>query len=283
MPTDKRERQRHNREEKQKRVRRQQRIALLRRRLTQAIWIAVIVAAIVTISNLIANSPATTTTTTATSTTADSSTTTESTAAASALGATYEAFRSQETACGASAPPPAAVLQFDAAEDEQIDPASTVTATISTSCGDLILRLDPAAAPQTVNSFVFLARQGYFDGTVFHRIAPGFVIQGGDPTAVGTGGPGYTVPDEFPADGFSYDRGVVAMANAGADSTGSQFFIVLSDSGLPPTFSAFGTVIDGDATLDAIAAVPVGPSASGETSDPQQTVYIESVAIDISG
>ncbi|NOY56841.1 MAG: peptidylprolyl isomerase [Actinobacteria bacterium] len=174
-------------------------------------------------------------------------------------------------------------MRFDAPEDQHIDPGATVTATVATSCGDIVIKLDPASAPQTVNSFVFLARQGFFDGTVFHRIVPGFVIQGGDPTATGTGGPGYTITDEFPSAGFTYDRGVVAMANSGSDSTGSQFFIVLGDTNLKPAFSPLGRVVDGDATLDAIAAVPVAPSASGENSDPQETVYIDTVTIDITG
>lgn len=174
-------------------------------------------------------------------------------------------------------------MQFDAPADQQIDPNVPITATISTSCGDIVIQLDPKLAPETVNSFVFLARQGYFDGTVFSRIVPGFVIQGGDPTATDTGGPGYTLPDEYPSTGFSYDRGVVAMANTGqSGSTGSQFFIALAATGLDPTYSPLGTVVDGDTTLDAIAAVPVGPNAAGnENSRPLQTVYINSVQINV--
>ncbi|MCP3977166.1 MAG: peptidylprolyl isomerase [bacterium] len=160
-----------------------------------------------------------------------------------------------------------------------LDPTIKLLATINTSCGSIVVELDPMVAPETVNSFVFLARDGYFDGTVSHRVLPGFVIQAGDPTGTGRGGPGYVVPDELPGEGFSYSAGVLAMANAGPNSTGSQFFIMIGDSGLPPLYSAFGQVVDGFSTLEAIAGVPLGTSARGETSVPLQTVYIESVTI----
>jgi cyclophilin family peptidyl-prolyl cis-trans isomerase len=273
MPSDKRDRQRQNREQKRKREERSRRLKLIRRRLVQAVWFALIVAGVVTVSNLIERSnTSTTTTTSATSTTTQPSD----------LGATFDEYRAQPTACGATAPPPAQEMQFDAPVDQQLDPNTPVTATISTSCGDIVIQLDPKLAPEAVNSFVFLARQGYFDGTVFSRIVPGFVIQGGDPTATNTGGPGYVLPDEYPAAGFAYDRGAVAMANAGAGSTGSQFFIALGATGLDPNYSPLGTVIEGDATLDAIANVPVGPNATGvETSRPLETVYIDSVTINV--
>lgn len=289
MPTEKRERHRQNRELKRKQQRREQQKALFKRRLIQSLWLGVIVATIVIIANLNRGSSTTTTTGTAveTSSTAAVTTTSEATTsttaadAASSLGEQYATFRAQPTACGAEAPPPAQPMSFDAPEDEKIPSDATVTATIATSCGDVVLLLDQNQSPQTVNSFVFLARQGYFNGTAFHRIVPGFVIQGGDPTASGVGGPGYTVPDEFPADGFTYSRGIVAMANAGPRSTGSQFFITLADTGLQPTFAPLGVVSDGFETLDEIAKVPVGPGPSGETSLPLETVYIDSVTIDV--
>lgn len=189
----------------------------------------------------------------------------------------YEGFRAQETACGAPAPAAAADLQFDGYDDIAVAPGTT--AAIATSCGDMVIELDPIAAPETVKSFVFLAQNGYFDGTAFHRILPGFVIQGGDPTATGRGGPGYVVPDEFPAAGFAYDFGVVAMANAGPNSTGSQFFIMVGEAGLSPTFSPFGRVLSGDAALLDIVRVPLAASRTGERSVPLETVYIESVTI----
>ena len=161
-----------------------------------------------------------------------------------------------------------------------IDPTSTPVATIATSCGEIMIELDPAAAPATVNSFVFLAESGYFDGTAIHRVVPDFVVQAGDPTGTGSGSPGYVVPDELPSPGTLYVTGTVAMANAGPGTTGSQFFITLSDVGLPADYSIFGMVTEGTDTLDAIAAVPVGPGPSGETSVPLETVYIEAVTVE---
>lgn len=141
----------------------------------------------------------------------------------------YVQFRGQPTACGAVAPAPLSPMEFDAPADMGLDPSIAIRATMSTSCGDLEIELDPGIAPETVNSFVFLATEGYFDGTVLHRVIPGFVAQGGDQTATGTGGPGYTIPDEFPSPGMGYERGTLAMANAGPGTTGSQFFIVVED------------------------------------------------------
>jgi cyclophilin family peptidyl-prolyl cis-trans isomerase len=121
----------------------------------------------------------------------------------------------------------------------------TYAATLATNFGDIEVSLDRDAAPETVNSFVFLATQGYFDGLTFHRVVPGFVIQGGDPTGTGTGGPGYTIPDELPAEP-GYPEGALAMANAGPNTSGSQFFIVTGDASfLPNAYSLFGTVTDG--------------------------------------
>jgi peptidyl-prolyl cis-trans isomerase B (cyclophilin B) len=192
----------------------------------------------------------------------------------------YAGFRSQPVACGAAVPDSATPGTYSAPDDLGLDPSAPIAATIATSCGDIVISLDPAAAPATVNSFVFLATAGYFDGTVFHRILPGFVVQAGDPTATGRGGPGYTVPDELPSIGFHYGRGVVAMANAGPDTGGSQFFIVLADTGLEANYTVFGEVEDGFDTLDRIAAVPLGTNPFGERSVPLETVYIESVTIE---
>jgi peptidylprolyl isomerase len=196
------------------------------------------------------------------------------------LPASYLAFRQQPTACGAIAPPEEQLFDFDAAVDQGLG-SDPVIATITTSCGPILIELDPDF-PGTVNSFVFLARQGYYDGTAIHRVAPGFVIQGGDPAADGSGGPGYFAPDEFPPAGFLYEPGVVAMANAGGATTGSQFFIVIGPdaSVLRNTFSILGRVIEGQAAIDFIAAVPTGPvPGSTERSRPLESVYIESVEI----
>jgi peptidylprolyl isomerase len=191
----------------------------------------------------------------------------------------YLAFRDQPTACGAEQPEPVEDLQFEAPEDLSL--SGTVDVVLHTSCGPIDLRLDANAAPATVNSFVFLARQGFFEGSAAHRVVPGFVMQAGDPTASGSGGPGYPLPDEFPPADFSYVRGTVAMANSGfANSGGSQFFIVLEDVTLAPTFTVFGEVTNGFDVLDTIASLPMGPNLGDSIpSRPQETVYLERVEI----
>ncbi len=155
-----------------------------------------------------------------------------------------------------------------------IDTAKRYIATMVTSKGTLTIALDAQAAPRTVNSFVFLARYHYFDGIVFHRVIPGFVLQGGDPTGTGTGGPGYKFADELPAAG-RYELGSLAMANAGPDTNGSQFFIISGPDGmqLPPSYSLFGKVVSG---LETVAAIDAVGSRSGKTTE---KVTIESVTI----
>ncbi len=156
-----------------------------------------------------------------------------------------------------------------------IDTTRRYSATMATSKGTMVISLDPHMATRTVNSFVFLAREGYFDGIVFHRIIPGFVVQGGDPTGTGTGGPGYRFPDELPPPG-RYEIGSLAMANAGPDTNGSQFFIVSGNQGmqLPASYSLFGKVVSG---LDVLAAIDAAGSRSGK---PKERVVIESVTIE---
>jgi len=198
----------------------------------------------------------------------------------------YAEFRAQETACRGDQPPPIQEMSFGAAEVQaDITATSKAVATIVTSCGEIVVELNPASAPETVNSFAFLAREGFFDGQVFHRIAKGFVIQGGDPEANGTGGPGYIIADEFPtAPDFVYEVGSVAMANRGARSTGSQFFFVIGDNAqhLTASFNVLGKVVSGQDTLERIATVPTGASpGSVEESLPLETVYIDSVTVDV--
>ena len=155
-----------------------------------------------------------------------------------------------------------------------IDTERTYRATMVTSKGTLEILLDALAAPVTVNSFVFLARWHYFDGIVFHRVIPGFVLQGGDPTGTGTGGPGYRFDDELPKAG-RYELGSLAMANAGPNTNGSQFFVISGPDGvrLPPLYSLFGKVVKG---LDVVAAINDIGSPSGA---PRERVVIESVTI----
>lgn len=194
----------------------------------------------------------------------------------------YAEFRQQAAACGADTPPEADELQFVTPGDAGVSEQDTII--LETSCGPITILVDPDVAAETVNSFVFLAEQGYFDGTVSHRVLPGFMMQAGDPTATGLGGPGYNLLDELPANGFVYERGVVAMANAGPNTGGSQFFIMFGTADwLPPNYAVFGQVVDGYDALDAIEQVPLGMSLSGGDSSPStplETVYIESVTIE---
>lgn len=217
-------------------------------------------------------------TTEATSTTAPVSTTAAE--PGTVQSAAYLEFRSQPTACGAEAPDPALEMSFDAPEDLGL--SDVVIAALYTSCGVIEIELYPALAPETVNSFVFLAEQGYFDGTVVHRVASEFVVQAGDPSATGGGGPGYTVRDELPPENFRYIAGTVAMANAGTpDSGGSQFFIMIEDSGLPPDYTAFGYVTAGLDVTRLMDAVPKGINPGlGEQSRPLETIYLERVEIE---
>jgi cyclophilin family peptidyl-prolyl cis-trans isomerase len=164
--------------------------------------------------------------------------------------------------------------RFDGPPPTCIDPSRRYTAEMVTSKGTIRIALDPAAAPNTVNSFVFLARYHYYEGIVFHRVIPGFVLQGGDPTGTGSGGPGYQFDDELPKPG-RYELGSLAMANAGPNTNGSQFFIISGPSGirLPPQYSLFGKVVSG---LDVVAAIDAIGTRSGS---PTEQVVIESVTI----
>ncbi|MEM9513258.1 MAG: peptidylprolyl isomerase [Actinomycetota bacterium] len=138
------------------------------------------------------------------------------------------------------------VQQFDSPPPMCIDVGATYQAVVDTNLGEFTIDLDAQAAPETTNNFVFLARNKYFDDTICHRIIPGFVVQCGDPTATGTGNPGYRFADELPQEG-EYEIGSIAMANSGPNTNGSQFFIITGDDGasLPPLYSLFGQVGSG--------------------------------------
>jgi cyclophilin family peptidyl-prolyl cis-trans isomerase len=160
-----------------------------------------------------------------------------------------------------------------------IDPARPYTATIETTEGTLTAQLLPGEAPKTVNNFVFLAREGFYNGVPFHRVIKSFMVQTGDPTGTGTGGPGYRFADEpIRSD---YEPGTLAMANAGPNTNGSQFFIVHGDmrGRLPKNYTIFGRLTGGMETLDRIANTPVQRSRSGEESQPVEPPRIESITI----
>jgi peptidyl-prolyl cis-trans isomerase B (cyclophilin B) len=135
----------------------------------------------------------------------------------------------------------------------QIDPARAYTAEIDTDRGKIRIALAPEHAPKTVNNFVFLARQGFYDGVSFHRVIPNFMIQGGDPTGSGRGGPGYRFADETEGNPLTHEKGVISMANAGPNTNGSQFFITHGPQPhLNGKHTVFGRVVEGQAVVDAI-------------------------------
>ncbi len=162
----------------------------------------------------------------------------------------------------ASLPPPA-------------DPGATYTATIATNAGDIVVSLWPDKAPQTVGNFVGLAREGYYDGTIFHRVIPDFMIQGGCPQGTGRGGPGYAFGDEI--NDKPLVRGTLAMANAGPGTNGSQFFIITADatSWLDGKHTGFGEVTSGMDVVDAIEGTPTGPGDRPTTDQTVTSITIE--------
>lgn len=186
----------------------------------------------------------------------------------------------ETVACGAEAPSDADAPkpQFDRPPGtDLLDPDVAYRAVIETSCGTIVVDLDADRAPQAVANFVFLAREGFYDGLTFGRVATDYVIQAGDPTGTGGGGPGYTFPDEL-SGRLRYPEGTLAMANAGPNSNGSQWFIVSGPDGPEnleqiPNYTIFGEVAEGMDVVETIDAVPV----TGES--PEEAVYIEAIRI----
>jgi len=160
---------------------------------------------------------------------------------------------------------------------EDLEPGTTYRLKVDTSCGGFTIELDQKQSPNASASLVSLAEKKFFDGTVFHRIVPGFVIQGGDPTAAGSGGPGYSTRDKVPSDA-SYKLGTVAMAKTGAEpagTAGSQFYVVTgANAGLPPDYAIVGKVVEGDDVVQRIAQL------GGPDEQPTQPVVIETVTVE---
>jgi peptidyl-prolyl cis-trans isomerase B (cyclophilin B) len=193
-------------------------------------------------------------------------------------------------ACGGRVPPAASVQKptFSKPPPMTIQTTKTYTAIIKTSCGTITISLDPKDAPKTVNSIVFLAGRHFYDGLTFHRVVPGFVIQGGDPKGDGSGGPGYSTVDTPPTNA-QYPVGTVAMAKTqseAAGTSGSQFFIVTSataQSALAPggkgQYAIVGRVTSGMDVVRAISAIPVADQSTGA---PAQKVYMISLTIRVS-
>lgn len=189
-------------------------------------------------------------------------------------GATQAGSEAGAASAAPAADPATRNNRYSAPPPMQIDPARAYSATIETTKGPLQVALFAAEAPKTVNNFVFLAREGFYDGVTFHRIIKGFMVQTGDPTGTGTGGPGYRFEDEPVR--RSYTRGTLAMANSGPNTNGSQFFIVHQDTDLPPNYTIFGQITQGLEVLDAIADTPV---TMGNSGDPVPSLPTEAVRI----
>ena len=169
--------------------------------------------------------------------------------------------------------------QYSSPPPTTIDTEKTYTATIDTSAGEMTVELFASEAPLTVNNFVHLARDGFYEDGQFHRVIRDFMIQGGCPLGTGTGGPGYRFQDEPVT--RKYVRGTLAMANAGPNTNGSQFFIVHGgDVGLPPNYTIFGMLRSGDDVLDTLANSPVARSRGGEPSEPTERLVINNITIE---
>jgi cyclophilin family peptidyl-prolyl cis-trans isomerase len=169
----------------------------------------------------------------------------------------------------------------DGGPKDVLEDGKRYKAKFETSMGDFEAELYSDTAPTTVNNFVFLANEGFYDGVVFHRVVPGFVAQGGDPTGSGSGGPGYRFADEDIPRHRDYEKGALAMANSGPNTNGSQFFICLEDlSGrLPKQYNIFGKVTDGMDVVSGMARVPLLPGGDGARSRPQTPITITKVTV----
>ena len=275
MPSDKRARQRAAREA---RLAAEARTAKRRKQIRNAIIVVVVAGVIVGIVFAVSNG----------NNSPKKSTTSTTASAAGKSDAQLQAeANSAAVAAGCPASPTTTVnnQKYSSAPPMTIDTSKTYLATVKTTTGSFDITLGAHAAPQTVNNFVFLANKGYYHCVIFHRVVPQFMNQTGDPTGTGSGGPGYTIPDEYPAKASNpaaqYPVGSVAMANTGQPHTGgSQFFIVAGPQGesLPNTYSLFGTVTSGMNVVNTINQQGnSNPSANGVP--PAVTQRILSVTI----
>lgn len=230
------------------------------------------------------------TNTTSGDTTGQASTSNAASAASSSAAAQSQAAPSEATTSsqatdstaesGAATDPVERNDMYQAVPTMSIDVNKQYTATIETTKGTMTAELYAKEAPITVNNFVFLARDNYFQNIRFHRIIEGFMVQTGDPTGTGRGGPGYRFEDEPIPDNLNYTRGTLAMANAGPNTNGSQFFIMHQDGPLPKNYTIFGKLTQGEDVLDAIANSPVQMNPeSGEQSQPVEEIRIVNVTI----
>jgi cyclophilin family peptidyl-prolyl cis-trans isomerase len=274
--TSKRERQKKNREARREQVTRRQQQGKARKRGSQVGVVVLLVVALVGFVFVTGNNSNTDVSETETESTQETVDTTQDTVAAQA---------SIPFEYGTSACPPidgSAEQRREFTDSHQlcIDPTKTYVATFDTTQGSFSVRLLSDRAPGTVNNFVSLARWKYFDGTKCHRVIEDFVVQCGDPTATGTGGPGYSFADELPQAG-EYKIGSLAMANSGPNTNGSQFFVITGNSGasLPPSYSLFGEVVDGlDTAVKAMGAL-FNPDPAANGVPPAGDIVLKSVTI----
>jgi cyclophilin family peptidyl-prolyl cis-trans isomerase len=245
MATSKRERQKAARREKLERM---QRYEKRRKNLRRGVIVGIIAVIVIGSGALLfaGGIPKAATTTTSSTTTTSAPTTTTT---APAINQAQANTKAVAAGCPASTSATVNTQKYAKAPAMTIDTTKTYEAHFTTTAGDFVVKLDAATAPITTNNFVFLADKGFYKCVIFQRVVPGFMIQGGDPTGVGTGGPGYTIPDEYPKTGNpTFPLYSVAMANTGAaHSGGSQFFIVTGSEGetLAPQYSLFGQVVSG--------------------------------------
>ena len=194
----------------------------------------------------------------------------------SACGGGDEESSSSNNGCETVDAPKAKADGGETAPTGSLEAGTTYELVVQTNCGDFTIRLDPKLAPKTTASLVALAEDGFYKDTTFHRVVPGFIIQGGDPTGTGAGGPGYTTTDAPPTD-TRYTEGTVAMAKSVTDppgTSGSQFFVVTApDAGLPPEYAVIGRVTEGMETVSAIEALGTGDGP------PAQPIVIENVSV----
>ena len=266
MGTDKRNRKKENRRQKLDDLAKQQQRKRTRKLATRA---AIFIAVVVGVALIISVSGG-----------SDSSTTSDTTVDSTATAQTEGRSITGETPCPATDGSEERATSFESAPVNCLEDGMTYTAVVTTNKGEFSILLDPAKAPLAVNNFVTLARYKYFDNTQCHRAIPEFVVQCGDPTASGSGGPGYSFADELPLEG-EYKIGSIAMANSGPNTNGSQFFIITGENGagLSPDYTLFGQVTDGlDTTVPALnAAGNPDPAANGVP--PAETISIISVVI----
>jgi cyclophilin family peptidyl-prolyl cis-trans isomerase len=263
VPTEKRQRQKAGR---QARLEAEQKAQKRRVALRRVITLVIVAVVVVGLSYLIFKPGKKSS---ATPTTPVASSTTTKPAPAGGSGNKSPSAITTSADCPASLTTTLNKPSYSAAPPMTIDPSKTYTAVVTTDLGPFTIQLDPKAAPKAVNSFVFLAKQHFYDCVVFHRVIKTFMDQTGDPTGTGDGGPGYQFDDELPAKANpQYPLGSVAMANSGPNTNGSQFFIVEGPEGesLAPSYTIFGKVISGMNVVDEINAA--GSAASSSTGTP---------------